>query len=183
MRSVLLLVALCLAGTVTPTKCSSEEDFGFLASELASTGQRLSSLHPTSELAIPTQAYANAFADMRPSQPTFSFGPNDGSPMKLAIPSFALKQTSSGSEKHARLQADALKQEASSGKARTSELSSGSVDKVMDALLGGASKQSASHEQSGVADMKLGVPPHVALAAKHRLTAAAAAAALEGGGG
>eukprot|EP00961_Rhodomonas_salina_P257320 3477713-Rhodomonas_salina.1 len=83
--------------TFPPTVCSSsEEDFGFLESELASTGQRLSSLHPTSELAIPTQAYANAFADMRPSQPTFSFGPNDGSPMKLAIPSFALKQTSSG---------------------------------------------------------------------------------------
>mmetsp|Transcript_35028 Transcript_35028/g.83041 ORF Transcript_35028/g.83041 Transcript_35028/m.83041 type:complete len:255 (-) Transcript_35028:34-798(-) len=46
----------------------------------------------SSELAIPTDAYENAYADMRPSLPSSSFSP-DGSPIKLLLPSFSLKQT------------------------------------------------------------------------------------------
>eukprot|EP00286_Rhodomonas_abbreviata_P010157 CAMPEP_0181326172 /NCGR_PEP_ID=MMETSP1101-20121128/21340_1 /TAXON_ID=46948 /ORGANISM="Rhodomonas abbreviata, Strain Caron Lab Isolate" /LENGTH=133 /DNA_ID=CAMNT_0023434575 /DNA_START=310 /DNA_END=708 /DNA_ORIENTATION=- len=108
------------------------EDAGFLAEELASTAQRLSSLHPTSELAIPTQAYSAAYADMRPSQPVFSFGPNDGSPMKLALPAFALKQTGTTGQ-HTALQ----QQQQRTASARTSQLSANGVDRVMKVLLGG----------------------------------------------
>ena len=56
-----------------------------------------SAARTTAELAIPTDAYENAYADMRPSIPVTSFGPADGSPIKLLLPSFSLSQGSDGS--------------------------------------------------------------------------------------
>jgi len=65
-------------------------DFGLPTAEVSRTLQRL--------FAIPTTAYTNAAgeagADMRPAMPTFTFGPDDGGIMKMAVPTFALSQTS-----------------------------------------------------------------------------------------
>jgi hypothetical protein len=74
--------------------CSHEaDDFGLAPAEVSQTMQRL--------FAIPTAAYTNAYgeasADMRPALPTFTFGPQDGGVMKLAMPTFALSQTSGSS--------------------------------------------------------------------------------------
>jgi len=85
-----LLLSLCLA-TCRPASCDEDAgDFGLPTSEVSRTLQRL--------FAIPTTAYTNAAgeagADMRPAMPTFTFGPDDGGIMKMAVPTFALSQTS-----------------------------------------------------------------------------------------
>jgi len=70
--------------------CSDDaSDFGLRPEEVSHTLERL--------FAIPTAAYANAYgeagADMRPAMPTFTYGPQDGGIMKLAMPTFALSQS------------------------------------------------------------------------------------------
>jgi len=79
-----------------------------------STGGKLAT-HTVSDLAIPTQAYENAYADMR--LPAASLPDSSSPPIKLALPSFALQETaSSGQQRQESLKA--LHKEA----ARTTDL-------------------------------------------------------------
>ncbi len=115
-----------------PCAHSDDGDFGLPRVEVAHTLQRL--------FAIPTTAYTNAYgeagADMRPAMPTFTFGPEDGGIMKLAMPSFSLQQAAnahSGARNRAAA-TTSLAERAGNG---------GSSDSVMGALLGTGSRSAA----------------------------------------
>ena len=108
---------------------SDDKDSGLPRAEVHQALQRL--------FAIPTTAYTNAYgeagADMRPAMPTFTFGPEDGGIMKLAMPSFALRQNGN---------ARSVGRDNAAATTSLAERagSSGSSDSVMSALLGTGSR-------------------------------------------
>lgn len=126
--ALVLALGLCTCGLAS----CDDGDFGLPRVEVAHTLQRL--------FAIPTTAYTNAYgeagADMRPAMPTFTFGPEDGGIMKLAMPSFSLEQTgNAGSVARDHAAATTSLAERASN--------SGTSDSVMGALLGTGRRSAA----------------------------------------